>query len=32
VLVDVNDWPSFAPFRAEAAAAIAAYAEERAGG
>ncbi|HEY0778327.1 MAG TPA: hypothetical protein VGD56_10225 [Gemmatirosa sp.] len=26
VLIDLNDWPSFAPFRAEAAAAIAAYA------
>ncbi len=26
VLIDLNDWPSFAPFRAEAAAAIAGYA------
>jgi hypothetical protein len=25
VLIDLNDWPSFAPFRAEAAAAIAAF-------
>jgi len=27
VLIDLNDWPSFAPFRAEAASHIAAYAE-----
>ena len=26
VLIDINDWPSFAPFRAEAARSIAAYA------
>ena len=31
VLLDLNDWPSFAPFRAEAAAAIAAHALARAG-
>ncbi|MDQ6926858.1 MAG: hypothetical protein M3154_11580, partial [Candidatus Eremiobacteraeota bacterium] len=30
VLIDLNDWPSFAPFRADAAAAIAAYALRRA--
>lgn len=30
VLIDLNDWPSFAPFRADAAAAIAAYALSRA--
>ncbi len=30
VLIDLNDWPSFAPFRAAAAAAIADYALERA--
>lgn len=29
VLIDLNDWPSFAPFRDEAAAAIAAYALDR---
>ncbi|GJG86188.1 hypothetical protein tb265_13690 [Gemmatimonadetes bacterium T265] len=29
VLIDLNDWPSFAPFRAEAAAAIATYALTR---
>ena len=29
VLIDLNDWPSFAPFRADAAAAIAAYALTR---
>jgi hypothetical protein len=31
VLIDINDWPSFAPFRAEAANAIAGYIDERAG-
>jgi hypothetical protein len=31
VLIDINDWPSFAPFRAEAAGAIAGYIDERAG-
>ncbi len=31
VLVDINDWPSFAPFRDEAAGAIAGYIDERAG-
>jgi hypothetical protein len=31
VLIDINDWPSFAPFRAEAASAIAGYIDERAG-
>lgn len=30
VLIDLNDWPSFAPFRAQAAAAIATYALTRA--
>jgi hypothetical protein len=30
VLIDVNDWPSFAPVRARAAGAIARYAERRA--
>ncbi len=30
VLVDINDWPSFAPFREEAAGAIAGYIDERA--
>jgi hypothetical protein len=30
VLIDLNDWPSFAPFRAEAAAAIAAFAHAHA--
>ncbi len=30
VLIDLNDWPSFAPFRADAAAAIARYARARA--
>lgn len=29
VLIDLNDWPSFAPFRDEAAAAIAAYVLDR---
>ena len=29
VLIDINDWPSFAPFRAEAARAIAAYIHDR---
>jgi len=29
VLIDINDWPSFAPFREEAAQAIAAYVTER---
>jgi len=29
VLIDINDWPSFAPFRDEAAAAIAAYITHR---
>jgi hypothetical protein len=29
VLIDVNDWPSFAPFREEAARAIAAYIHAR---
>jgi len=29
VLIDINDWPSFAPFRAEAAQAIAAYITHR---
>jgi len=28
VLIDINDWPSFAPFRAEAARAIAGYVHE----
>ncbi|HET7791013.1 MAG TPA: hypothetical protein VFK78_09470 [Gemmatimonadales bacterium] len=32
VLIDINDWPSFAPFRAEAAQAIAAYVTERMNG
>lgn len=31
VLIDINDWPSFAPFLAEAAGAIAGYIDERAG-
>jgi len=31
VLIDLNDWPSFAPFREEAARAIAGYIDERAG-
>ena len=30
VLIDLNDWPSFAPVRVEAAAAIAAYIDEKA--
>jgi hypothetical protein len=30
VLIDLNDWPSFAPYRAEAAAAIAAFAHTHA--
>src|SRR5207302_1127698 len=30
VLIDLNDWPSFAPVRAAAAAAIAAYIDEKA--
>jgi hypothetical protein len=30
VLIDINDWPSFAPFRADAAAAIADYVDARA--
>ncbi|HUK21224.1 MAG TPA: hypothetical protein VLV45_06670 [Gemmatimonadales bacterium] len=29
VLIDINDWPSFAPFREEAARAIAAYIQDR---
>src|SRR5581483_427894 len=29
VLIDINDWPSFAPFRDEAARAIAAYIQDR---
>jgi hypothetical protein len=29
VLIDINDWPSFAPFRTEAAGAIAAYIQDR---
>jgi len=29
VLIDINDWPSFAPFREEAARAIAAYIDAR---
>jgi hypothetical protein len=29
VLIDINDWPSFAPFRAEAARAIAEYVHDR---
>lgn len=29
VLIDINDWPSFAPFRAEAARAIAEYIQDR---
>lgn len=29
VLIDINDWPSFAPFRTEAAGAIAQYIEDR---
>jgi hypothetical protein len=28
VLVDINDWPSFAPFREEAAVAIAEYIQD----
>lgn len=31
VLIDINDWPSFAPFRGDAASAIAGYIDERAG-
>ena len=31
VLIDLNDWPSFAPFRDDAARAIAGYIDERAG-
>jgi hypothetical protein len=31
VLIDINDWPSFAPFRDAAAEAIAGYIDERAG-
>jgi hypothetical protein len=30
VLIDINDWPSFAPFRADAAAAIAAHVDTKA--
>jgi hypothetical protein len=30
VLIDLNDWPSFAPVRSQAAAAIAAYIDEKA--
>jgi hypothetical protein len=30
VLIDLNDWPSFAPVRAAAAEAIAAYIDEKA--
>jgi hypothetical protein len=30
VLIDINDWPSFAPFRADAAAAIADYMDDKA--
>ncbi len=30
VLIDLNDWPSFAPVRAAAATAIAAYVDEKA--
>ena len=30
VLIDLNDWPSFAPFRAEAAVAIASFAHTNA--
>jgi hypothetical protein len=30
VLIDLNDWPSFAPVRVAAAAAIAAYIDEKA--
>jgi hypothetical protein len=29
ILIDINDWPSFAPFREEAAQAIAAYVSDR---
>jgi hypothetical protein len=29
VLIDINDWPSFAPFRTEAAGAIAGYIQDR---
>jgi len=29
VLIDINDWPSFAPFRVEAAAAISDYIHDR---
>jgi len=29
VLIDINDWPSFAPFRADAAGAIAEYIQDR---
>jgi glutathione synthase/RimK-type ligase-like ATP-grasp enzyme len=29
VLIDINDWPSFAPFRAEAAGAIAQFVQDR---
>jgi len=30
VLIDLNDWPSFAPVRVDAAAAIAAYIDDKA--
>jgi glutathione synthase/RimK-type ligase-like ATP-grasp enzyme len=30
VLIDINDWPSFAPFRTEAAGAIADYVDAKA--
>ena len=30
VLIDINDWPSFAPFRADAAGAIAEYVDDKA--
>jgi hypothetical protein len=30
VLIDINDWPSFAPVRSQAAEAIAAYIDHRA--
>jgi len=30
ILIDLNDWPSFAPFRAEAASAIASFAHAHA--
>jgi hypothetical protein len=29
VLIDINDWPSFAPFREDAARAIAGYVSDR---